>query len=329
MDHQSSAPAQHPLAAIDVGSNTIHLVVALPSTNSQPDLTVLVDELEFVRLGAGIDKTGRIAPDRFEQGLKTLKHLRELAEHAQAQTILCAATEVLRQAQNGAEFLARAREEVGLEITVISGDQEAAFTFWGATGGRKIAKEQSVAVGDLGGGSLELVFGNGQKLTWRKSLPIGSGTLHDRFIQSDPPTSSELQNLRQEVQAVLDAQPLAEQAQQAPLLIVCGGTATTLLYFVRRALGVSDEQHYLTLTEVDQALKWLCVLNAKTVTQRYHVETPRARILGAGAVVLATLMERLAAPTMEISQRGIREGMILAYSQHSVRWLEAAKQGIL
>jgi exopolyphosphatase/guanosine-5'-triphosphate,3'-diphosphate pyrophosphatase len=216
-----------------------------------------------------------------------------------------------------------------LKITVISGDQEAAFTFWGATSGRKIAREQPVAVGDLGGGSLELVFGTGQDLTWRKSLPIGSGALHDRFIQSDPPTSGELHDLRQEVRAVLNAQTLAKQAQQAPLLIVCGGTATTLLYFVRRALGVSDGQNYLTLAEVEQALTRLCALTAETVTQRYHIETPRARILGAGAAVLAALMERLAAPTMEISQRGIREGMILAYSQHGARWLEAAEQGAL
>lgn len=329
MEQQSQEPPQHPLAALDVGSNTIHLVVALPPTNARPDLTILVDELEFVRLGAGVGKTGQIAPERMEQGLKTLHHLRDLAKRAAAQTILCAATEVMRLARNGAEFLSRARDALGLDISIISGDQEAAFTFWGATSGQQIAPDQPVAVGDLGGGSLELVFGTGQQLTWRKSLPLGSGGLHDRFIQSDPPTAEELHQLRQEVRAVLQAQTLPPQAQQAPLLIVCGGTATTLLYFARRALGLADEQHALTFAEVEQAVTLLGSLSAETVTKRYGIETARARILGAGASVLATLMEWLAVSQMEISQRGIREGMILAYARHGNHWLNVAEQGTL
>jgi exopolyphosphatase/guanosine-5'-triphosphate,3'-diphosphate pyrophosphatase len=329
MKHHNTLTAQQPLAAIDVGSNTIHLVVALPPTSEHPDLTILVDELEFVRLGAGVGKTGRIAPDRVEQGLKTLQYLRELAEQAHAQTILCAATEVMRQAQNGAEFLERAHEEIGLEIPVISGEQEAAFTFWGATSGRQITTNQPVAVGDLGGGSLELVFGTGHQSTWRQSLLLGSGALHDRFIQGDPPTASEIETLRAEVRGVLNAQTLPEPAQQTPLLIVCGGTATTLLYFARRALGLSDKQNHLTLKEVEQAITALCTLSAEEVTKRYSIETPRARILGAGAAVLTALMERLAAPAMEISQRGIREGMLLAYARHGNHWLDVAEAGAL
>ncbi len=328
MEQQSTGPAQHPLAALDVGSNTIHLVVALPPTSASPGLTILVDELEFVRLGAGVGKTGYMAPDRMEQGLKTLQHLRELAQQAAARTILCAATEVMRLARNGAEFLTRAREEIGLDIPVISGDQEAAFTFWGATSGQTIASDQPVAVGDLGGGSLELVLGTGQQLAWRKSLPLGSGALHDRFIQSDPPTTGELHQLRQEARAVLNAQTLPEQAQQAPLLMVCGGTATTLLYFARRALNLVGEQQHLTITEVEQAVTLLCSLSAEEVTKRYGIETARAKILGAGAAVLTTLMERLSASAMGISQRGIREGMILAYARHGSRWLDVAEQGI-
>jgi exopolyphosphatase/pppGpp-phosphohydrolase len=329
MKQQIKTTPQHPLAAIDVGSNTLHLLVALPPTSAHRDLTLLMDELEFVRLGAGVGKTGRIEPERMEQGLKTLKYLRQLAEQAHADTILCAATEVMRQAQNGTEFLERAREEIGLEIPVLSGDQEATFTFWGATSGRQIAPGQVVAVGDLGGGSLELVLGTGLELIWRKSLPLGSGVLHDRFIESDPPANGDLQNLRHEARGVLDAQMIPEQAQQAPLLIVCGGTATTLLYFARRALGLPDKQNSLTPAEVQLALQVLCSMRAEEVTQRYLIETPRARILSAGAAVLAALMERLAAPAMEISQRGIREGMILAYARHGARWLDMAEQGIL
>jgi exopolyphosphatase/guanosine-5'-triphosphate,3'-diphosphate pyrophosphatase len=329
MTQQTATTSPHPLAAIDVGSNTIHLVVALPPTAAHPDLTPLADELEFVRLGASVGETGRIAPERAEKGLTTLKHLRSLAEGTNASIILCAATEVMRKAQNGAEFLARAHTEVGLEIPIISGNQEAAFTFWGATSGRKIAAAQPLAVGDLGGGSLELVLGTGHQLTWRQSLPLGSGALHDRFVRSDPPSSSELQQVQQEVLAVLASAMFVPPTQQTPLLIVCGGTATTLLYLARSALGISAAQRQLTQRELEQAITLLGATSAEEVAARYHIEAERANILGAGAAVLSALMERLGAPAMEISQRGIREGMILAYAQHRARWLEAAEQGTL
>src|SRR6185437_4282818 len=217
-----------PVAAIDVGSNTIHLVVAIPHLSDGSALAVLVDELEFVRLGAGVSATGRIAPERAERGLAALRRLRDLATTAGAQTILCAATEVMRLASNGAEFLASAQAELGLEIPVISGEQEASLTFWGAISDRNLSSEQPVAVADLGGGSIELVLGHGRRLNWRRSLPLGSGGLHDRFVRSDPPTLDELQSLRREADAILGAQALPVSAPDTHLLIACGGTATTL-----------------------------------------------------------------------------------------------------
>jgi exopolyphosphatase/guanosine-5'-triphosphate,3'-diphosphate pyrophosphatase len=347
--NQQSDTAPQPLAAIDVGSNTIHLVVAHPPTATHPDLTVLVDDLDFVRLGAGVGATGQMAPERIELGLASLKRLNGLATQAGASLVLCAATEVLRLAANGADFLARAWVEVGLDIPIISGDQEAAFTFWGATSGRQLARRQPVAVGDLGGGSLELVLGSGQRLAWRTSLPLGSGALHDRFFQSDPPTSVALEQAQQHARAVLDAQPLPTPAAPAhqklapahkpsaskapahktPLLIVCGGTATTLLSVMRRALGVSEQTRQLTRDELQQALALLSALRAEEIAARYGVDVERARILCAGTVVLAALLDHLGASAMQVSQRGIREGMILAWARQGTRWLAAAAQGKL
>jgi exopolyphosphatase/guanosine-5'-triphosphate,3'-diphosphate pyrophosphatase len=315
------------VAAIDVGSNTIHLVVAIPHLSEGSTLEVLTDELEFVRLGAGVGATGRIAPERAERGTATLRKLRDLATAAGAQIILCAATEVMRLATNGPEFLANAKATLGLDIPTISGEQEAALTFWGATSDRTLAPEQPVAVADLGGGSMELVLGRGRRLNWRRSLPLGSGGLHDRFVRSDPPAREELQSLRRETVAVLDAQAVPALAQSVPLLIVCGGTATTLLYFARQALGVPAERASLSRSEIEQAIEALTAVPAQEVADRYAVESQRARILGAGAVVLAALMDHVQAAVMEISQRGIREGMILSYALHGERWLEAAESG--
>jgi exopolyphosphatase/guanosine-5'-triphosphate,3'-diphosphate pyrophosphatase len=327
MEQHNASALNQPVAAIDVGSNTIHLVVAIPRLSDGSTLEVLVDELEFVRLGAGVGATGRIAPERAERGMASLRRLRDLAKQSGAHPILGAATEVMRLAANGPEFLARVKAELGLAIPVINGDQEAALTFWGAISDRSLAPEQPVAVADLGGGSMELVLGSGRRLNWRRSLPLGSGGLHDRFVRSDPPTSAQLQALRREADAVLDAQALPAPASRGHLLIACGGTATTLLYFARNALGVPADRANLARTEIEEAIKLLATLPAQEVAERYAVESQRARILGAGAVVLSALMNRLQATVMQISQRGIREGMILSYALHGERWLEAAQSG--
>jgi exopolyphosphatase/pppGpp-phosphohydrolase len=326
MEQQHPTPHQ-PVAALDVGSNTIHLVVGIPHAGDASPLEIVADELEFVRLGAGVGATGHIDPERAELGLAALRRFRDLAQAAGAQTILGAATEVMRLAANGPAFLARARAELGLEIPVITGEQEASLTFWGATSDRSLAAEQPVAVADLGGGSMELVLGEGPHLKWRNSLPLGSGGLHDRFIRSDPPTHVEHQALRRAVDEVLDGVAFPALATKQPLLIVCGGTATTLLYFARKALRVPTDRSNLSRTEMNQAIQALAALPAKEIAERYAVESQRARILSAGALVLAAVMDRLQGTIMEVSQRGIREGMILSYALHGKRWLEAAQQG--
>jgi exopolyphosphatase/guanosine-5'-triphosphate,3'-diphosphate pyrophosphatase len=354
MKQQAHTFYDQPLAAIDVGSNTIHLVVGIPRQPPGRRMETLVDELEFVRLGAGVGSTGRIAPERFERGLAVLKRLRDLARQAGAVTILGAATEVMRQANNGPEFLARARAELGLEIALISGDQEAALTFWGATSDRAQAPQHpapagedaraasqgagGLAVADLGGGSMELVLGVGEQIVWRRSVPLGSGSLSDRFIHADPPAAGELAALRQEAAAFLGALDLppeapsptpagetpALQARNGGALIVCGGTATTLLTFSWNALSLSPAQMSLSREEVEQAIALLGAQPSAEIAEQYGVEPARAQILGAGASVLAALMDRLGVGRMEISHRGIREGMILSYARHGAAWLEAA-----
>ncbi len=288
---------------------------------------MLIDELEFVRLGAGVGQTGYIAAERFERGLAVLAQLYEQARRAGAEIILGAATEVMRQAANGPEFLARAKAMLGLEIPVISGDQEAALTFWGATSNRALRPDQVMAVADLGGGSMELALGTGQRLAWRRTMQLGSGTLHDRFIRSDPPTAEEMATLRTEVATFLARLDLPAPLSQPELFIACGGTATTILTFAWNALGSTPAHHSLSRTELEQAIAVLSTYPAAEIAQCYGVEEPRATILGAGTVVLATLMDRLGTAQMEISERGIREGIILSYARHAAAWLEAAERG--
>jgi exopolyphosphatase/pppGpp-phosphohydrolase len=325
----SARKVDTPLAAIDVGSNTIHLVVARPTAGTD-DLVTLADELELVRLGADVNATGSIGPQRAQRAIEVIAHQVEIARQMGAATLLGIATEGVRAARNGADFIARVRAEAGVDLVLVTGEQEAALTFWGATSGHAVAGRRAVV--DLGGGSIELVVGDAAQVAWRISLPLGSGAVHDRLAPSDPPDRAELDRAEQTVEEAL--RPL-----DPPLPVseatACGGTATALSALARTTLDVPDETGPdgcptlppLTEERIDALLDVLCALPAAEVTSRYGVEEARAQLLGAGAVILRAALRRLGVAELRVSRRGIREGAILAFARHGATWLEAAARG--
>lgn len=329
----ATAGSAAPLAAIDVGSNTIHLVVAQPEGDAR-DLQVLADDVELVRLGADVNALGIIGPERMRWALQVVTRQAEAARGLGARVLLGIATEGVRAARNGGAFVAQVRAETGVELALVTGEQEAALTFWGAMSGRALAGLGAVI--DLGGGSMELVAGNARDVVWRVSLPLGTGVMHDRLASSDPADAGELAQVALVVRQALDALapplPLSEVA-------ACGGTATTLAGLARRALnaplpsgpvGAPEDPRALPVLSEDMIEALLGLLQqmpAAEVTRRFGVDEARARLLAAGAVVLRETMRRLDAPQLRVSRRGIREGAILAYARHGASWLEAAARG--
>lgn len=336
-----------PLAAIDVGSNTVHLTVARV-TVATDDLDYLADELDLVRLGADISATGAIGPERAELAVAAIRKQMALAHRLGATTVLGIATEGVRAARNGAEFLAQVREQTGLMLELVTGEQEAALTYWGATSGLH-ASDAAVAapaprraVLDLGGGSLELVVGEGQHVLWRVSLPLGSGAVHGRYAPADPPRAAELGTVRAvvtETLAALDPPPPVVEA------IACGGTATTLAVLDEgaRAENIQAPQtdanldtpgramrHERRLLTHDSLAALLALLQSQPAAQiatRYDIEEPRARLLGAGGMVLLATMDRLGVAALRVRRRGIREGAMLAYVHAGEGWLALAQDG--
>ena len=208
-------------AAIDVGSNTIHVVVArcFPTT-----LEILADELELVRIGESVTASGEISPEKCQAALHTLRMYQNLAKQHGAERVFVVATEAIRQARNSAEFIAQVRDETGLEVLLISGTAEAALTFFGAT--YEAGQQERIGVMDLGGGSLELVCAWNMHITWRTSFPIGSGWLHDQYLSGNPPTASEMKIARTFLK---DSLRQLRPAYAIPTLIVTGGSANSLL----------------------------------------------------------------------------------------------------
>lgn len=323
------------LAAIDTGSNTIHLVVAEAISG---DLRIVADELELVRLGADVGATGAIGEERAARAIATIRAQVALAHSLGATTILGIATEGVRAAANAHDFLRRVADETGVGLELVTGEQEASLTYWG------VASEEGTSVGtsgerravvDLGGGSMEIVLGHGSAIEWRTSLPLGSGTIHDRYAPADPPVASELATARDVVASVLRQLKVPLPVE---LALACGGTATTLAWLSEQALAggnaqwsgaseTNDAYRTLSRARLEELLALLQSIPAVEVARRYKVDEVRARLIGAGAVVLLAAMDRLGVDALRVSRRGIREGALLAYLRVGERWLEVAASG--
>lgn len=332
---ESPAPSV-PLAAIDVGSNTVHLAVARPLPD-RFDLELLADETEMVRFGADINATGQIGPERLEKALGVLNNQVHTAHQHGATALLGIATEGVRAASNSAEVRDRIARETGLDLCIVTGEQEAALTYWGAISGEEpLARRRAVL--DLGGGSMEVVVGTGTHVEWRVSLPLGSGAMHDKYAFADPPQADQLERVRQ-----VTSDTLAKEAVPLPVheVIAVGGTATILAIYALRSPAIPDPENmsppgtpflhtrlgWLTAAQLATIIAELEKVPSSEVANRYDISPARAPLLAAGAEVLRTTLARLGADRMRISRRGIREGAILAYSRSGDGWLDAATSG--
>lgn len=312
---QQQAPV---CAAIDVGSNTIHVVVArcFPTT-----LEILADELELVRIGESVTASGEISPAKTEAALATLRKYRALAEELGATEVLVVATEAIRQARNNAAFLAEVKAQTGLDVMLISGQAEAALTFLGAT--YSAGPQERISVMDLGGGSLELVFARAQQITWRTSVPLGSGWLHDHYLSSNPPSSRDLKVAESFLKTYVRDLPVNDEGVP---LVITGGSANSLLLLARQAFHLPSERQQLSREDLARCQGLLSALQAEDISTLYGQPLARAKVLLAGTLIIKHVMRRLGLREVLVSPHGIREGVLLARARFGANWLAEAER---
>ena len=306
------------LAAIDIGSNTIHIVVARCKPG---DLDIVEDQVELVRIGESVTATGAISAEKRDAAIAVLRQYRALAEQHSAEQIFTVATEAIRKASNSEELLEEIKRETGLEVLLISGNAEATLSFYGATyeESKQPGAPVRIAVMDLGGGSTELVTARNMHITWRTSLPIGSGWLHDRYLPGDPPTPDDLSVARTFLRTYLQGIRIKPQP---PKLIVTGGSANSLLLVARQAFRLDPSSNRLTYDDLMRCEGLMNAFPAEEISLRYRQPIGRARILPAGALIMREVMSRLNLHEISISPHGIREGVLLAYARYGEGWLE-------
>ena len=320
MQSASSWPVR---AAIDIGSNTVHLVVARCSTET---LEILEDELELVRIGESVTASGEISAQKLEATLMTLHHYKALAaKHAALEPVLVVATEAIRKARNNQTFIDEVLRQTGLQVHLIDGDVEAGLTFLGATYELFALPNAPAEVGvmDLGGGSMELVTARGRQITWRSSLPVGSGWLHDRYLPHNPPTPQEVESARAYLSSFLAAVHIPHQP---PALIGTGGSANSLFYLALQAFDLDAHERKLTLEDLQRCENILLHQTAEEVALRYGQPVARAKILPAGLLIIQQVLAHCQLQELVTSPHGIREGALLAYERYGQDWLQQAKE---
>lgn len=296
-------------AAIDVGTNTVLLLVA---ERRGALLVPVLERAEITRLGRGVDATGRLDAAAIRETVAVLADFARQASELGARRIACVATSAARDAANGAEFFAAAAEAAGLVPEVISGDEEARLVYasawrdFGAAGGGPLA------VLDVGGGSTEFTFGEGPAPRGRTSLQVGAVRLTERHVRADPVPPAELAALRAAARAAL--RPLAGMGlPRGGRLVAVAGTVTTLSA-VAQALPAYDGARVhgasLSLDEVEALASRLADLPVKARAALPGMEPKRADVILAGALIVAEAMRLTGFDRLTVSDRGVRWGLL-------------------
>ena len=298
------------LAAIDVGSNSIRLLIATydPSAGLVP-----IDEIKAQpRLAQGLAATGRLDPAAMERALEALRRMADVCRRRGATQVVAVATAAVREAKNGAEFVRRVRDDIGLPLRVITTEHEAQLSYRSVRHHFRLDNTKAL-IADIGGGSLELVGAVDGLVELSRSLPYGAVRLTEQFVPGKRAPHREVSALRRHLGKRL-ARQLPKRAWTGARIIGSGGTFTNLgrMAVARRGGDPTEPVHGIevSVAEVEHLLEWL---STRTALQRRNVpglNPERADIILAGLTVIASLLERLDAGSVTVSAYGLREGLL-------------------
>ncbi|MEV6200561.1 Ppx/GppA phosphatase family protein [Streptomyces sp. NPDC051771] len=299
------------VAGIDCGTNSIRLLVA----DVHPDTGALVEldrRMTIVRLGQGVDKTGRLAPEALERTFAACRAYATVIKELGAERIRFVATSASRDAENRQDFVDGVVAILGVEPEVISGDQEAAFSFTGATG--SLPGDDRRLVVDIGGGSTEFVVGT-REVEAARSVDIGCVRLTERHVRHDPVTAEEAEAIRADVRAALDLAAGTVPIASAATLVGLAGSVTTVAAL---ALGLpeydSEKIHHSRISAARVA-EVTGMLLASTHDERAAlpvIHPGRVDVIVAGALVLQEIVERVGATEVVVSEHDILDGIALS-----------------
>ena len=295
------------VAAIDIGTNTVLLLVA----EMRDGLLVAVEEhATITRLGQGVDKTRQLAPEAVERTNACLDRYAEIVERLGVTKTDVVGTSAMRDAGGGDVVRAHVKARFGVESRTISGDEEARLTFAGALSGLTLPGER-VVVFDIGGGSTEVVDGNPstRAIAFAHSYDVGSVRLTERHVRSDPPSEAEREAV---AHAASDAFASVPPSVRGAPVVGIAGTVTTLAAV---SLGMTTYDgarlhgHTLTLTELERVVAMLARVPLEERRTIAGLEPKRADVIVAGGLVALAFLRHVGAASLVVSDRGVRWGL--------------------
>lgn len=298
------------VAAVDCGTNSIRLLVA-DIDAAAGELKDLDRRMEIVRLGQGVDRTGRLAPEALERTFAACRRYAEIIERLGAVRARFVATSASRDAENRADFVRGVEEILGVRPEVISGDEEAALSFTGATGELAGKVPGPYLVVDIGGGSTEFVAGT-DRVEAARSVDIGCVRLTERHHLADPPTAEQVAATRADIAAALDTAEAAVPLRDTATLVGLAGSVTTVAAI---ALGLpaydSVALHHarIPVDQVREVTKSLLTADHAERAAIPVMHPGRVDVIGAGALVLLSVMERTGAREVVVSEHDILDGL--------------------
>lgn len=315
--HPIIAPDSCILAAIDIGTNSVHMVI-VRIDKTLPAFTIIAREKDTVRLGERDPKSGKLTEESMKRAIAALKRCQDLARSFNVEQLIAVATSATREASNGSEFLARIQQEVGISVDLISGYEEARRIYLGVLSGVDFQNQPHVII-DIGGGSTEFILADSHEPRFLSSTKVGAVRLTREYITTDPISPLEFASLRAYIRGTVE-RPIDElrtllRPSEQPRLIGTSGTLETLAMI--HALAKFGEvpnplQGYeMSRKDIREMVKQL---SAMSYAERFTVpglSDKRAEIIVAGAVILLEAMTMLRIETITICERALREGMIV------------------
>lgn len=290
---------------VDIGSNTVHLLVA--TTNGRT-VASLVDESAGLRLGWDVDSNGGISSEKLEELLWTLQKFQATATEAGVVDLHLLATHALRAAANSEEVREAVTGATFLQVRILSPEQEATLAYIGAEA--ECPSIGSQVIVDIGGGSMQIAVGRDREIWGSISMPLGAARLAANYLPSDPPTPTEKTRLVTYLATVIPPALPCRETTVSGLLGV-GGTLRRVPQLLRLNTG-----QILPLNTIGHGLSLLRHLPAGDLESRYDVKPERARLLLPALLVLREVLRCYSSPPLIISSYGVREGAILWLARH-------------
>ncbi|MGE3955641.1 MAG: HD domain-containing protein [Vicinamibacterales bacterium] len=302
------------LAAIDIGTNSLHMIVV----RVRPDLSfeIIDREKEMVRLGAGGLDGRALTPKAMQAALQVLSKFRRLAESHEVERIEAVATSAVREAENGGAFLKAIFEQTGIRARIISGTEEARLIHLAAAYGLGLTNEVSVTV-DIGGGSVEITHGTGRTLATGRSFKLGVIRLAERFVKSDPITPHHERKMVRHIEAEL--KPFLKEIAESGYDRVVG-TSGSILSVGTIAAAEEDgvvpagiRNRRVSAKQIHKVRKAVCAVGLQKRLLIPGLEPRRADIAVPGAILIDVILKRLGADAITLCDMSLREGIVLDY----------------